>query len=57
MTEYEQIEPIKLKNIQSDLMYEKSVLKYKKDYRQFQISLHGCLQSKIRQLSDFLSSL
>ena len=28
MTEYEKVEPIKLKNIASDLMYEKSVLKY-----------------------------
>ena len=28
MAEYEKVEPIKLKNIASDLMYEKSVLKY-----------------------------
>ena len=28
MTEYEKVEPIRLKNIASDLMYEKSVLKY-----------------------------
>ena len=28
LTEYERIEPIRLKNIASDLMYEKSVLKY-----------------------------
>lgn len=28
LTEYEKVEPIRLKNIASDLMYEKSVLKY-----------------------------
>ncbi len=31
LTEYENIEPIQLKNITSDLMYEKSVFKYQKD--------------------------
>lgn len=41
MTEYEQIEPIKLKNIQSDLMYEKSVLKYKKDNKYGLINFEG----------------
>lgn len=30
-TEYEKVEPLRLKNISSDLMYEKSVLKYSKD--------------------------
>ncbi len=30
-TNYENIEPLRLKNISSDLMYEKSVLKYSKD--------------------------
>ena len=30
-TEYEDIEPLRLKNISSDLMYEKSVLKYSKE--------------------------
>ena len=41
MTEYEQVEPIKLKNIQSDLMYEKSVLKYKKDNKYGIINFEG----------------
>ena len=41
MTEYEQVEPIKLKNIQSDLMYEKSVLKYKKDNKYGLINFEG----------------
>lgn len=31
LTNYENIEPIQLKNITSDLMYEKSVFKYQKD--------------------------
>lgn len=31
LTAYENIEPIQLKNITSDLMYEKSVFKYQKD--------------------------
>ena len=30
-TQYDLVEPIRLKNLQSDLMYEKSVLRYKKD--------------------------
>lgn len=29
--EYEKVEPLRLKNISSDLMYEKSILKYSKD--------------------------
>lgn len=41
MSEYEQVEPIKLKNIQSDLMYEKSVLKYKKDNKYGLIDFEG----------------
>ena len=31
LTKYEDIEPLRLKNISSDLMYEKNILKYKKD--------------------------
>ena len=30
LTKYEDIEPLRLKNISSDLMYEKNILKYKK---------------------------
>ena len=40
LTEYN-IEPIRLKNISSDLMYEKSVLKYEQDGKYGLISLDG----------------
>lgn len=40
-TEYENIEPLRLKNILSDLMYEKSVLKYSKDGKYGIIDLDG----------------
>jgi len=35
------VEPIRLKNISSDLMYEKSVLKYKQDEKYGLINLEG----------------
>lgn len=41
LAEYEDIEPIRLKNISSDLMYEKSVLKYEKDGKSGLINLEG----------------
>ena len=41
LTEYNQINPIRLKNISSDLMYEKSVLTYGKDGKKGLISLAG----------------
>lgn len=41
MTEYQKIEPIRLKNISSDLMYEKSVLKYEKEGKSGLINLEG----------------
>lgn len=41
LTEYESVEPIKLKNIASDLTYEKSVLKYKKDDKYGIINFSG----------------
>ena len=40
-TEYENIEPLRLKNILSDLMYEKSILKYSKDRKYGIIDLNG----------------
>ena len=40
-TKYENIEPLRLKNISSDLMYEKSVLKYSKDGKYGIINLEG----------------
>lgn len=41
LTEYNHIQPIRLKNISSDLMYEKSVLTYEKDGKRGLISLEG----------------
>lgn len=40
-TQYENIEPLRLKNISSDLMYEKSVLRYSKDGKYGIIDLNG----------------
>ena len=40
-TKYENIEPLRLKNISSDLMYEKSVLKYQKNSKYGIIDLNG----------------
>ena len=41
LTKYNNVEPIRLKNIASDLMYEKSVLKYEKDGKYGLISFDG----------------
>ena len=41
LTEYNHIEPIRLKNISSDLMYEKSVLTYEKEGKRGLINLEG----------------
>lgn len=41
LSQYTNIEPIRLKNIVSDLMYEKSVLKYQKDGKYGLISFDG----------------
>ena len=41
LTEYEDIEPLRLKNVLSDLMYEKSILKYSKDGKYGIIDLNG----------------
>lgn len=41
LTQYSEVEPIRLKNIASDLMYEKSVLQYKKDGKYGLINFDG----------------
>lgn len=40
-TQYENIEPLRLKNVSSDLMYEKTTLKYSKDGKYGIIDLNG----------------
>lgn len=45
-TQYENIEPLRLKNISSDLMYEKSVLKYSKDGKYGIINFDGKVITK-----------
>ncbi len=40
-TQYEKVEPIRLKNIASDLMYEKTVLKYQENGKYGLINLEG----------------
>ena len=44
--EYTQLEPIKLKNIASDLMYEKNLLTYEQDEKQGLINLEGKVVAK-----------
>lgn len=41
LTQYKEVQPIRLKNIASDLMYEKSVLKYTKDGKYGLINFEG----------------
>ncbi len=41
LTEYKNIEPLRLKNVSSDLMYEKSVLKYSQDGKYGIIDFNG----------------
>ena len=41
LTQYEKVEPIRLKNITSDLMYEKGVLKYKENGKYGLINFEG----------------
>lgn len=45
-SEYTQLEPIKLKNIASDLMYEKNLLTYEQDEKQGLINLEGKVVAK-----------
>ena len=41
LTDYSNVQPIRLKNISSDLMYEKSILRYEKEGKYGLISLEG----------------
>ncbi len=41
LTQYEEVEPIRLKNIASDLMYEKSILRYQENGKYGLISFDG----------------
>lgn len=41
LTQYNDVEPVRLKNIVSDLMYEKSILKYKQDGKYGLINFNG----------------
>lgn len=41
MLEYQNIQPIRLKNISSDLMYEKSILKYEEEGKSGLVNLEG----------------
>lgn len=41
LTQYDNVQPIRLKNITSDLMYEKSVLKYTKDGKYGLVNFEG----------------
>ena len=41
LLEYEDIEPLRLKNISSDLIYEKTILKYKKNEKYGLVNLDG----------------
>ena len=45
-TKYENIEPLRLKNISSDLMYEKNILKYSKNGKYGIIDLSGKKNNK-----------
>lgn len=45
-TEYENIEPLRLKNISSDLMYEKSVLRYSENGKYGLIDFNGKIVTK-----------
>lgn len=55
LTQYSNVEPIRLKNIASDLMYEKSVLKYAKDGKYGLVSFDG--KEITKSLYDEIDSL
>lgn len=55
LTQYEMVEPIRFKNIASDLMYEKSVLKYKENGKYGLIDLKG--KKITKAIYDELDSL
>ena len=54
-TEFEQVEPIRLKNILSDLMYEKSILTFKKDGKVGLITLDG--KEIVKSIYDEITGL
>lgn len=55
LTQYNNVQPIRLKNISSDLMYEKSVLQYKKDEKYGLIQLDG--KEIVKPIYDEIDSL
>lgn len=55
LTQYNEVTPIRLKNIASDLMYEKSVLKYKKDDKYGLINFEG--KEIVKPIYDEIDSL
>lgn len=55
LTQYNDVQPIRLKNIASDLMYEKKVLKYAKDGKYGLISFEG--KEIARPIYDEIDSL
>lgn len=55
LTQYSDIQPIRLKNIASDLMYEKSVLKYSKDGKYGLIDFNG--KEIVKPIYDEIDSL
>lgn len=55
LTQFENVEPIRLKNITSDLMYEKSILKYKQNNKYGIIDFNG--KKLTRPIYDEIDSL
>ncbi len=55
LTQFEDVEPIRLKNITSDLMYEKSILKYKQNNKYGIIDFSG--KKLTRPIYDEIDSL
>lgn len=55
LTKFNEIQPIRLKNISSDLMYEKSILTYKKDEKYGLMNLEG--KEITKPIYDEISSL
>lgn len=55
LSEYHNVQPIRLKNISSDLMYEKSILKYEKDGKYGLVNFEG--KEKAKPIYDEIDSL
>lgn len=55
LTQYNNVQPIRLKNMTSDLMYEKSVLKYDKDGKYGLVNLEG--KNVAKPIYDEIDSL